>query len=55
MALPNAHADCGGVTINSFKQAVLLAVATAEYYDAVGVGEVGHMGVGSNLNPWVML
>ncbi len=27
----------------------------AEYYDVVGIGEVWHMDVGSNLNPWVIL
>ncbi len=43
------------MAINSFKQAVHLAVATAEYYNVVGIGEVGHMDVSSNLNPWVIL
>ncbi len=43
------------MAINSFKQALPLAVATAEYFDVVGIGEVGHMDVGSNLNPWVIL
>ncbi len=38
-----AHAHCGGVVINNFKQALHLAVATAEYNDVVGIGEVGHM------------
>ncbi len=33
------HANCGGVAINSHKQALHLAVATAEYYDVVGMGE----------------
>ncbi len=51
----NAHAYCGGVAINSFKQVLHLAVAAAEYYDGVGIGEVGHMDVSSNLNPWVVL
>ncbi len=32
-----------------------LAVATAECCNVVGIGEVGHMDVGSNLNPWVIL
>ncbi len=29
--------------------------ATAEYYHVVGIGEVGHMDVSSNLNPWIVL
>ncbi len=41
--------------INSIKQALHRAVAAAEYRDVVGIGEVGHMDVGSNLNPWVIL
>ncbi len=49
------HAYCGGVAINSIKQALYLAVAAAEYYDVVGIGEVRHMDVSSNLNPWVIL
>ncbi len=40
--------------VNSFKQALHLSVATAEDHDVVSVGEVGHMDVGSNLNPWVI-
>ncbi len=44
-----------GVAINSFKQALHLAVAAAEYYEIVGIGEIRHMGVSSNLNPWVIL
>ncbi len=36
---------------NSFKQALHFSVAAAEYYDV----EIGHMGVGFNLNPWVIL
>ncbi len=51
----NAHAYCGGVAINSFKQALHLAVATAEYNDVFGIGEVGQMEVRSNLNSWVIL
>ncbi len=43
------------MAINGFKQALNLAVATAEDYDVVGIGEVGHMDVSSNLNPWVIL
>ncbi len=45
----------GGVVMNSFKQALHLAVATAEYNDVVGIGEVRHMDVSSNLNTWVIL
>ncbi len=41
---------CGGVAINIFKRALHLAVATAEYYDVVGIDEVGHMDGSSNLN-----
>ncbi len=41
--------------INSFKQALHLTVATAEYNGVVGIGEIGHMDVSSNLNPWVIL
>ncbi len=51
----NAHAYCDGVAINSFKQALYLAVATAENHDVVGIGEFGHMDVDSNLNPWEIL
>ncbi len=43
------------MAINSIKQALHFAVAAAGYYDVVGIGEVGHMDVSSNLNPWVML
>ncbi len=50
----NAHAYCGGVAINSIKQALQLAVAAAEYYNVLGIGEVRHMDVSSNLNPWVI-
>ncbi len=35
--------------ISRFDQALHLAVATAEYYHVVGIGENGHMDVGSNL------
>ncbi len=37
--------------VNSFKEALHLAVATAEDHDVVGIGEAGHMDVDSNLNP----
>ncbi len=40
------------MAINIFKHALHLAVAAAEY--VVGIGEVGHMDVSSNLNPWVI-
>ncbi len=43
------------MAIYSFKQALHLAVSAAEYNHVVGIGEVGHMDVGSNLNPWVIL
>ncbi len=43
------HTDCGGVAINSFKQTLHLYIATAEYYDVVSVGEVGHMYIGSKI------
>ncbi len=33
----------------------LPVAAAAEVHDAVGIGEVGHMDVGSNLNPSVAL
>ncbi len=39
----------------SLKQTLHLAVATAEYYDVAGMGEVGHMDVSFKLNPWVIL
>ncbi len=51
----NAHTDCGGVAINSYKQALHLNVATADYYDVFGIGEVRHLDVGSNQNPWLIL
>ncbi len=41
----NAHADCGGVAVNSFLQALNLSVSTPLDHYAVGIGEVGHMGV----------
>ncbi len=48
----NAHTDSGGVAMDSFKQALCLAVATAVGYDVVGKGDVvGHMGIG---HPWVI-
>ncbi len=43
------------MAIDSFKQALHRAVATAEYNDDVAIGEVKHMDVGSNLNPLVIL
>ncbi len=43
------------MAINSFKQTLHRVVAAAEDYDVVGIGEVGHMDVSSNLNPWVIL
>ncbi len=43
------------VAINSFKQALYLAVATAQDYANVGIDEVGHMNVGSSVNPWETL
>ncbi len=43
------------MAINSFKQALHLAVAAAEDYDVVGIGEVRHMDGSPNLNPWVIL
>ncbi len=43
------------MAINSIKQALHLAVAAAEDYDVVGIGEVRHMDGSSNLNPWVIL
>ncbi len=41
--------------INSFKLALHLAVAAAEYNDVVGIVEIGLMDVGSNLDLWVIL
>ncbi len=38
------------MAINSFKQTVHLYIATAEYYDVVSVGEVGHMYIGSKID-----
>ncbi len=49
------HADSGGVSVNSFKLASYLSVDTVEYHDVVGIGEVVHVDIGSNLNPWVIL
>ncbi len=49
----NAHTDCGGVAVDSIKQALHLAVATVEDHDVIVIG--GHMDVGSNLNPWTIL
>ncbi len=37
------------------KLALHLAVASDEYNDVVGVGEVRHMDVGYNMNSWVIL
>ncbi len=42
-------------TVNSFKQALHLAIPAAKYYDVDGIGEAGHMNVSSNLNLWVFL
>ncbi len=41
------------MAVNSFKLALHLAEATADDHDVVSIGEVGHMKVSSNLNPWV--
>ncbi len=43
------------MAINSFKQALHLTIAATEYYDVVGIGEVGLMDVCSNVNPCVIL
>ncbi len=43
------------MVVNYFRSAMHLLVATAEYYDVVGIGEVRHMEVDSNLNPGVIL
>ncbi len=51
----NAHAYCGVVAINSVTNVLHLAVAAADYYDVVGIDEVGHLDVSSNLKPWVVL
>ncbi len=36
----NAHADCGGVAVNSFKQTLYLPLAAAQDHDVVGIVEV---------------
>ncbi len=41
------------MVVDSFKLALHLEEATAEDHDVVGIDEVGHMKVSSNLNPWV--
>ncbi len=51
----NAHTKCGDVAVNSFKQALHLSVAYAVNHNVVGSGKVGHMDVGLNRNPWVIL
>ncbi len=43
------------MAVNSFKQVLHLPVTAAQDYDTVGIDEVGHMAVGSNLNPWAAL
>ncbi len=43
------------MAVDSIKQALHLAVAAAEDYDVVGIGEVRHMYGSSNLNPWIIL
>ncbi len=43
------------MAINSIKQALHLAVAAAEDYDVVGIGEVRQMDGRSNLNPCVIV
>ncbi len=43
------------MAVSNFKQALQLSLATAQDRDVVGIGEVGHINVGSNLNPWVIL
>ncbi len=40
--------------VNNFKQVLHLSAAAAEDHDVVGISVVGHMGVGSNLNTWVI-
>ncbi len=57
LGLRGVHANAygGRVAMNSFTQVLHLAEATAEYYNVVGIDEVGHMDVSSNLNPWVIL
>lgn len=41
--------------VNYFKKAVYLPVLATQEYDVVGIIEVGHMCVGSNLNPRAFL
>ncbi len=51
----NVHVNNDSFVVSSFKQALHLSVAIAEDHDVVGIDEVGHMDVGSNLSPWVIL
>ncbi len=51
----NAHINCGGVAVNSFKQALHLFVAGAQGHNTVGVSEVKCIDVRTNLNQKVTL
>ncbi len=41
--------------VNGFKQTLHLSVVACKDHDVVSIGEIRHMDVGSNLNPWVIL
>ncbi len=41
--------------VNCFKQVLHPSVVIAHGHDIIGVSEVGHTDVGSNVNPWVTL
>ncbi len=43
------------MAVNSFKHSLYHRVPAAQDHGVVGTGEIGHMDVGSNLNPWVTL
>ncbi len=47
----NAKTDCWCVAVNTFKQALHLFVAAAQNHNVIGIGEVGHINVGSKPNP----
>ncbi len=43
------------MAVNSFKLSLYHPVPAAQDHGVVGTGEIGHMDVGPNLNPWVIL
>ncbi len=51
----NAHVNCCGMVVKSFKQALHLPVAVTQEHNIAGVSEVRYVDVRPNLTPWIAL